>query len=76
MFLWHYLNGLRNIDNAKTDDSKYKVIECIKNTIGIIKNKILPKIQGIECISTLAKKNMNCNQFKYLSEDINENYIL
>ena len=74
MFLWHYLNGLRNIDNTKTDDSKYKVIECIKNTIGIIKNKILPQIQGIECISTLAKKIWIA--IKYLSEDINENYIL
>ena len=39
----------------------------------IIQQKIIPQIQGIECISSLAKKNkhMLSSQYKYLSEDIN-----
>ena len=69
-FYGHYLGELQYLDDTKTDGSKNQGLKGIKKTLDIIKEKILPQVQGIECVSSLAKKNMICKQFKYLSKDI------
>ena len=72
-FYGHYLNSLQSINNTKYDSDKNAGMDGIKKTMDIIQQKIIPQIQGIECVSSLAKKNnhMLSSQYKYLSEDIN-----
>ena len=67
-----YLDEMPHLDNTKTDYYKEKGLESIKKTLDLIKGKMFPQIQGIECVSSLAKKNMIYNQFKYLNKDIDD----